>query len=86
MSVASATASVSAPSPTVLVCNCIGKLKPDQIILVEPVPLKSVYDSCCLLSALEISERKVNFHAILGLSRDQTKAFEALERSEYVYR
>jgi hypothetical protein len=86
MSVASATASVSAPTPTVLVCNCVGKLKPDQIIFVEPVALKSVYDSCCLLSALEISKRKVNFLAILGLSWDQTQAFKTLERSEYVYR
>lgn len=86
MSVASATASVSAPPPTVLVCNCIGKLKPYQIIFVEPVTLKSVYDSCCLLGALKISKRKVNFLAILSLSWDQTKAFKTLERSEYVYR
>jgi hypothetical protein len=82
----SAATSVSAPTPTVLVSNCIGKLKPDEIIFVESVPLQSVYYSGSLVSALEISKCEVDLLAILSLSWNQSQAFETLERSEYVYR
>ena len=62
----------------------IRKLKTQDIVSIEPIPLKCVDNDSCLKCRLEVSKTQNYFLPGFFLTRDQSNSFESEEGSKDV--